>query len=53
MGWQVYYCKEDEVCLSQSLAFEVPFEEVIGDSASNAEANLQYTVKPRVGGASL
>ena len=37
--FQVYYCKEDEVCLYQSLVFEVLFQEVIPDSTS-AEITL-------------
>lgn len=43
---KVYYCKEDEVCLYQSLAFEVPFEEEVPNS-SPAEITLQYVVKPK------
>lgn len=43
---KVYYCKEDEVCLYQSLAFEVKFEEEISGS-SPAEITLQYLVKPK------
>ncbi|XP_052206057.1 protein SUPPRESSOR OF QUENCHING 1, chloroplastic isoform X2 [Diospyros lotus] len=43
---KVYYCKEDEVCLYQSLAFEVPFREVTPDS-SPAEVTLAYLVKPK------
>ncbi|XP_031102585.1 protein SUPPRESSOR OF QUENCHING 1, chloroplastic isoform X1 [Ipomoea triloba] len=45
---KVYYCKEDEVCLYQSLTFEVPFEEVNTDSSSPAEITLAYVVKPKV-----
>ncbi|GAB4835670.1 Protein SUPPRESSOR OF QUENCHING 1, chloroplastic [Ancistrocladus abbreviatus] len=41
---KVYYCKEDEVCLYKSLAFEVPFKEEIPDAAP-AEITLQYIVK--------
>ncbi|KAG6646760.1 hypothetical protein CIPAW_07G030400 [Carya illinoinensis] len=43
---KVYYCKEDEVCLYQSLLFEVPFHEEISDSAP-VEITLAYTVKPK------
>ncbi|XP_023894808.2 protein SUPPRESSOR OF QUENCHING 1, chloroplastic isoform X2 [Quercus suber] len=43
---KVYYCKEDEVCLYQSLLFEVPFQEEIPDS-SPAEITLTYVVKPK------
>ncbi|XP_059440176.1 protein SUPPRESSOR OF QUENCHING 1, chloroplastic isoform X2 [Corylus avellana] len=43
---KVYYCKEDEVCLYQSLLFEVPFQEEIPDSAP-AEITLAYVVKPK------
>ncbi|KAL6964635.1 Protein SUPPRESSOR OF QUENCHING 1, chloroplastic, partial [Sarracenia purpurea var. burkii] len=43
---KVYYCKEDEICLYQSLAFELPFLEVIPDSTS-AEITLTYLVKPK------
>ncbi|XP_059063416.1 protein SUPPRESSOR OF QUENCHING 1, chloroplastic isoform X2 [Cryptomeria japonica] len=43
---KVYYCKEDEVCLYQNLAFEVPF---IPDSNSTSTADipLSHTVKPK------
>ncbi|XP_074264244.1 protein SUPPRESSOR OF QUENCHING 1, chloroplastic [Silene latifolia] len=43
---KVYYCKEDEVCLYQSLAFEVPFKEGILESDAN-DVKLQYAVKPK------
>ncbi|GAB2287271.1 Protein SUPPRESSOR OF QUENCHING 1, chloroplastic [Dionaea muscipula] len=43
---KVYYCKEDEVCLYQSLAFQVPFEEEI-PNATPAEINLQYVLGGR------
>ncbi|KAL8130547.1 hypothetical protein V2J09_019702 [Rumex salicifolius] len=50
----VYYCKEDEVCLYQSVAFDVSFKEVIADSNSPAEISIEYVVKPRDGqGSSL
>ncbi|KAL9265959.1 SUPPRESSOR OF QUENCHING 1, chloroplastic-like protein [Drosera capensis] len=42
----VYHCKEDEVCLYQSLAFEVPFEDEKSD-ATPAEISLQYVVGAR------
>ncbi|CAN0914071.1 Protein SUPPRESSOR OF QUENCHING 1, chloroplastic [Linum grandiflorum] len=48
---KVYYCKEDEVCLYQSLMFEVPFEQENGDSTSSSksesEVTLAYLVKPK------
>ncbi|XP_021772395.1 NHL repeat-containing protein 2-like isoform X1 [Chenopodium quinoa] len=43
---KVYYCKEDEVCLYQSLAFEVNFQEE-NPGSSPAEITLQYLVKPK------
>ncbi|XP_034706716.1 protein SUPPRESSOR OF QUENCHING 1, chloroplastic [Vitis riparia] len=43
---KVYYCKEDEVCLYQSVAFEVPFRDAIPGS-SPAEISLDYAVKPK------
>lgn len=43
---KVYYCKEDEICLYQSLAFEVPFQEVTPDSTPT-EITLAYLVKPK------
>ncbi|KAK3014291.1 hypothetical protein RJ639_008014, partial [Escallonia herrerae] len=49
---KVYYCKEDEVCLYQSLAFEVPFKEVIPESTP-AEITLPYVVKPKTSTGSL
>ncbi|XP_077218341.1 haloacid dehalogenase-like hydrolase family protein isoform X2 [Tasmannia lanceolata] len=48
---KVYYCKEDEVCLYQSVAFEVPFEEIASESTE--EITLPFTVKPRVSTGSL
>ena len=42
---QVYYCKEDEVCLYQSLLFEVPFEEGVSNPAK-ADVTLAHFVKP-------
>ncbi|XP_043687165.1 protein SUPPRESSOR OF QUENCHING 1, chloroplastic isoform X2 [Telopea speciosissima] len=44
---KIYYCKEDEVCLYKSLAFEVPFREEIL-SSTPAEIMLPYFVKPKV-----
>ncbi|KAL5135899.1 Protein SUPPRESSOR OF QUENCHING 1, chloroplastic [Glycine soja] len=41
----VYYCKEDEVCLYQSLLFEVPFEEGVSNPAK-ADVTLAHFVKP-------
>ncbi|KAF0914937.1 hypothetical protein E2562_032848 [Oryza meyeriana var. granulata] len=42
---KVYYCKEDEVCLYQSVAFDVKFrEEAI---SSPAHITLSYSVVPR------
>ncbi|CAA2997834.1 NHL repeat-containing 2 [Olea europaea subsp. europaea] len=49
---KVYYCKEDEVCLYQSLTFEVPFQEVIPDAAP-VEIMLPYVVKPKTSRDSL
>ncbi|KAL5565895.1 hypothetical protein UlMin_029059 [Ulmus minor] len=43
---KVYYCKEDEVCLYQSLMFEVPFPDKVEESAP-AEIELPYVVKPK------
>ncbi|KAF3774472.1 NHL repeat-containing protein 2 [Nymphaea thermarum] len=48
---KVYFCKEDEVCLYQSVTFEVPFESVT--EGPNAEASLSTTVKPRSSSGSL
>lgn len=42
---KVYYCKEDEVCLYESLAFDVPFKEGVSDSTT--EITLPFTVKPK------
>ncbi|XP_050383338.1 protein SUPPRESSOR OF QUENCHING 1, chloroplastic isoform X2 [Argentina anserina] len=49
---KVYYCKEDEVCLYQSLLFEVPFHEEIPET-NPAEITLAYLVKPRTSTDSL
>ncbi|KAK4748788.1 hypothetical protein SAY87_015374 [Trapa incisa] len=43
---KVYYCKEDEVCLYQSVAFEVPFQEA-ADGSDPVERVLTHVVKPR------
>lgn len=43
---QVYYCKEDEVCLYQSLLFEVPFQEGVSNPAE-ADVTLAHFVKPK------
>ncbi|XP_025791683.1 protein SUPPRESSOR OF QUENCHING 1, chloroplastic isoform X1 [Panicum hallii] len=50
---KVYYCKEDEVCLYQSVAFDVKFHE--GTEPSPAQITLSYSVTPRdnSGGAQL
>lgn len=44
---QVYYCKEDEVCLYQSVAFDVTFREEEPES-TEAVVKLSYNVTPRV-----
>lgn len=49
---QVYYCKEDEVCLYQSLLFEVPFQEEDAQ-AKPADIKLEYDVKPKASTNSL
>ncbi|XP_007031176.2 PREDICTED: NHL repeat-containing protein 2 [Theobroma cacao] len=49
---KVYYCKEDEVCLYQSLLFEVPFQEEVPESKP-AEIKLAYDVKPKASTSSL
>lgn len=46
LSLQVYYCKEDEVCLYQSLLFEVPFQEGIS-SPAKADVTLAHFVKPK------
>ncbi|TKV96477.1 hypothetical protein SEVIR_9G431000v4 [Setaria viridis] len=50
---KVYYCKEDEVCLYQSIAFDVKFHE--GPEPSPTQITLSYSVTPRdnSGGAQL
>lgn len=42
---KVYYCKEDEVCLYQSIAFDVKFREEA--EPNPAQITLSYTVSPR------
>lgn len=49
---KVYYCKEDEVCLYQSLIFEVLFQDVIPNSTPE-EITLPYVVKPKTSTDSL
>ncbi|CAD5196877.1 unnamed protein product [Musa acuminata subsp. malaccensis] len=44
---KVYYCKEDEVCLYQSVAFDVTFREEEPET-TEAVVKLSYTVQPRV-----
>ncbi|KAK1432524.1 hypothetical protein QVD17_09421 [Tagetes erecta] len=43
---KVYYCKEDEVCLYQSLVFEVPFKEASPENTPQ-EIKLPFLVKPK------
>ncbi|KAJ1417181.1 Six-bladed beta-propeller, TolB-like [Sesbania bispinosa] len=49
---KVYYCKEDEVCLYQSLLFEVPFQEGVSNS-TKADVTLAHLVKPKTSTNSL
>ncbi|KAI3918261.1 hypothetical protein MKX01_041581 [Papaver californicum] len=49
---KVYYCKEDEVCLYQSVAFEVAFREEVPNSPA-AEIILPFMVQPRIPGGGL
>ncbi|KAJ1297421.1 hypothetical protein BS78_01G374800 [Paspalum vaginatum] len=42
---KVYYCKEDEVCLYQSVAFDVKFREEA--EPGPGQITLSYSVKPR------
>ncbi|XP_010259233.1 PREDICTED: NHL repeat-containing protein 2 isoform X1 [Nelumbo nucifera] len=49
---KVYYCKEDEICLYQSISFQVPFKEEVLDS-NPAEITLPFIVKPKVPTGSL
>ncbi|EEF49975.1 2-deoxyglucose-6-phosphate phosphatase, putative [Ricinus communis] len=48
---KVYYCKEDEVCLYESLQFEVPFQEV--QDSIPSEITVAYAVKPKASTNSL
>lgn len=43
---KVYYCKEDEVCLYESLAFDVFFNEAVAESPQT-EVRLVFTVQPK------
>ncbi|XP_008246083.1 PREDICTED: NHL repeat-containing protein 2 [Prunus mume] len=49
---KVYYCKEDEVCLYQSLLFEVAFREESQES-NPEEITVAYVVKPKASTNSL
>ncbi|KAI3725773.1 hypothetical protein L1987_65565 [Smallanthus sonchifolius] len=49
---KVYYCKEDEVCLYQSLVFEVPFKEA-SPEITPQEIKLPFVVKPKLTESSL
>ncbi|KAE9615929.1 hypothetical protein Lalb_Chr04g0260411 [Lupinus albus] len=49
---KVYYCKEDEVCLYQSLLFQVPFREGAPNS-TEADVTLAHFVKPKTTSSSL
>ncbi|KAI3982644.1 hypothetical protein MKX01_031383 [Papaver californicum] len=49
---KVYNCKEDEVCLYQSVAFEVAFREEVPNSPA-AEIILPFMVQPRIPGGGL
>ncbi|XP_078435903.1 haloacid dehalogenase-like hydrolase family protein [Wolffia australiana] len=49
---KVYYCKEDEVCLYQALAFEVSFQEEQQNSEVS-EIGLRFLVEPRTPTGSL
>ncbi|TKY61571.1 NHL repeat-containing protein 2 [Spatholobus suberectus] len=49
---KVYYCKEDEVCLYQSLLFEVPFREGASNPAK-ADVTLAHFVKPKTSTSNL
>ncbi|KAJ0979952.1 hypothetical protein J5N97_015426 [Dioscorea zingiberensis] len=43
---KVYYCKEEDVCLYQSLAFDVSFLQEVPKSEPS-EIKLSYTVRPK------
>ncbi|CAN8241331.1 unnamed protein product [Cochlearia groenlandica] len=47
ISFKVYYCKEDEVCLYQSVQFEVPFKVESESDSSASSPVIAYTVKPR------
>lgn len=49
---KIYYCKEDEVCLYQSLQFEVPFR-VAEPNSAPADVSLSHLVKPKASASSL
>uniref|UniRef100_A0A1D1YFL6 NHL repeat-containing protein 2 n=2 Tax=Anthurium amnicola TaxID=1678845 RepID=A0A1D1YFL6_9ARAE len=49
---KVYYCKEDEVCLYESLAFDVSFQEALA-KFQPADVTLSFIVKPRTPAATL
>ncbi|KAG1371372.1 putative protein SUPPRESSOR OF QUENCHING 1, chloroplastic [Cocos nucifera] len=44
---KVYYCKEDEVCLYQSLVFNVLFQQGVSES-TKGKITLSYLVAPKV-----
>ncbi|MQL71817.1 hypothetical protein Taro_004149 [Colocasia esculenta] len=43
---KVYYCKEDEVCLYESLAFDVSFQEAAAEPQP-ADLTLRFAVRPK------
>ncbi|XP_078159689.1 haloacid dehalogenase-like hydrolase family protein isoform X1 [Carex rostrata] len=45
---KVYYCKEDEVCLYQPVAFDVSFQQEESESNYPANININYAVIPKV-----
>ncbi|XP_027351867.1 protein SUPPRESSOR OF QUENCHING 1, chloroplastic isoform X4 [Abrus precatorius] len=49
---KIYFCKEDEVCLYQSVLFEVPFRVGASNSAS-PDVTLAHFVKPKTSTNSL
>lgn len=44
----MYYCKEDEVCLYQPVAFDVSFQQEESESNYPANININYAVIPKV-----
>lgn len=44
---KIYYCKEDELCLYQSFAFDVSFLQEVFES-NPARIPLSYTVTPKI-----